>query len=129
MAAAPAPADSGAPAPAADGAAPPAATLSTKGSMSLNPTIAASPKRPLSPNSARAQEEASEITTNNAAKMNAALSPSGLAGVSAAAWVADGAARVQYHSPASARPNSASISTGGARARASGRSNIATMIR
>jgi hypothetical protein len=65
---------------AARGAVPPAATLSTNGSMSVAPTMAASPKRPRPPNSLRTQAEASEITTNNAAKIDAAVSSSGLAG-------------------------------------------------
>src|SRR5579863_7761166 len=100
MAAAPAPADSD--------PAPPPAMLSTNGSISANPTIAASPKRPFWPNSLRAQVEASEIATKRAAKMNAALSSSGLAGGAAAASAAGGATLSRYQSAASATPTTAS---------------------
>src|SRR6185312_14875255 len=60
------------------GAATPWARLSTKGSMSVMPTMAASTSMPVSPKRLFTQLEATEMTTKSTAKSAAALSSSGL---------------------------------------------------
>src|SRR5205814_6639221 len=109
------------------GATPPAAMFSTKGSMSVVPTIAASANKPPSPNWVRTQADASEITTNNPAKINAAVSSKGLIGRLAAACDRVGVALIQYRKPPSARPNADKASIAGARRPASGKLKIATI--
>ena len=110
------------------GVALPEAMLRTNGSISVAPTIAARPKIPASPNRPRAQVEASDTTTNNTAKISAALSSSGLVGAPATGREPATGVPSRCHAAARIRPQKASANIAGASVKASPRSNIATTI-